>query len=202
MPKHRKVTKSDRATVSLHWSDHVRGTVTDQESTLADCLRLPFGEAVAIADSALRHGFGRDRLLAVASGLRGPGAPQARRVAELASAEAANPFESGLRAIAVDVPGLDVRPQHPIYDPGFLGRPDLVDIRLGVVLEADSFGWHGSRSALAADCRRYNRLVAHGWLVLRFSWEDVMHEPGWVRSVIRAVVDERTEHLAQPAAQA
>jgi hypothetical protein len=38
--------------------------------------------------------------------------------------------------------------------------------------------------------------------VLRFAWEDVMHQPEWVRSVIQAVVDERTERLTQPTAQA
>ena len=75
----------------------------------------------------------------------------------------------------------------------FLGRPDLVDERLGIVLEADSFEWNGGRHALARDARRYNLMVIHGWLVLRFSWEDVMFHPLGVKAVLEAAVTERTE---------
>ncbi len=64
-----------------------------------------------------------------------------------------------------------------IYDPHFLGRPDLVDERLGIILEADSFAWHGSRAALRRDAKRYDEFVVRGWLVLRFAWEDVMSRP-------------------------
>ena len=143
----------------MHRTDLGRGEVeqwvTSPERTLLDCLRaLPLTEAVAVADSALRHGFGRARLLALARGARGPGSRQVRYVADLATPEAANPFESALRALASEVPGLRVRPQVPIHDPHFLGRPDLVDERLGIVLEADSFTWHASRAAFARDCRR------------------------------------------------
>lgn len=101
---------------------------------------------------------------------------------------AANPFESGLRQIALRVPGLNVVPQVTIREPQLQVRPDLVDLELRVVLEADSFEWHGGRRALAEDARRYNVLVVNGWLVLRFSWEDVMFDPDYVREVLVAVV--------------
>lgn len=119
----------------------------------------------------------------IADRANGPGCPQMRRVASEASGLAANPFESVLRAIAMDVPGLSVKPQVQI-GPGV--RPDLVDDRLRIVLEADSFEWHGGRSALARDARRYNTLVVDGWLVLQFAWEDVMHDPRYVRAVLVA----------------
>jgi very-short-patch-repair endonuclease len=70
----------------------------------------------------------------------------------------------------------------------FTARPDLVDERLWLVLEADSFEWHGKRSALASDARRYNLLVVRGWIVLRFSYEDVMFQPDEVRRVLLAAV--------------
>ncbi len=127
--------------------------------------------------------------------LRGPGAARARRTAALADGRAANPFESALRAICLDVVGLDVEPQVTIRDPHLLGRPDLTDVRLKVVLEADSFEWHGDRAALHRDANRYNALVAAGWLVLRFSWEEVMFHPERVRAVLEAVVAARTEQL-------
>ncbi|MGZ4437206.1 MAG: endonuclease domain-containing protein [Nocardioidaceae bacterium] len=108
-------------------------------------------------------------------------------MAAVASGLAANPFESVLRAIALDVPGLTVVPQVPIRTRDFSVQPDLVDEVRRVVLEADSFAWHGSRSALRDDARRYNNLVARGWTVLRFAWEDVMHDPAYVRRVLAAV---------------
>ena len=77
----------------------------------------------------------------------------------------------------------------------FLGRPDLVDEDLRVVVEADSFEWHGSRAALLADARRYNALALEGWLVLRFCWEDVMFRTSLVADALLAAVVERTELL-------
>lgn len=165
------------------------GIATDVESTLRDCLRhLPFDEALAVADSALRSGVASSLLRRIGESAAGPGAPRIRRVAEQASALGANPFESVLRAIALDVPRLAVEPQVTIREPGMVARPDLVDTGLRIVLEADSFEWHGGRSALARDARRYNLLVVNGWIVLRFAWEDVMHDQDYVRSVLVGAV--------------
>jgi very-short-patch-repair endonuclease len=94
------------------------------------------------------------------------------------------------------VPGLDVEPQVPIRDPHWLGRPDLVDPRLRVAMEADSFAWHGDRAALDRDAHRYNALVAAGWLVLRFSWEEVMLRPTRVVDTLTRVVRTRTDQCS------
>ena len=111
-----------------------------------------------------------------------------RRVAAEADGDAANPFESVLRAVARDVPGLHVQPQRLVVTERSNVRPDLVDVELGVILEADSFEWHGDRRALRRDARRYNLLVVDGWIVLRFAWEDVMFDQEYVRDVLVAVV--------------
>lgn len=199
VPRNRKLSDEQRRRITPHRadlvSDDVRSGVTGRDRTLIDCLReLPFDEALAVADSALREGYSPGRLARLAREARGPGSRQIRRVAAEARAEAANPFESALRAIALDVPGLRVRPQVPIFAPAeFLGRPDLVDEDLGILLEADSFEWHGDRAALRNDARRYDAFVVHGWLVLRFAWEDVMFDPAWVRAILVAAVAERTD---------
>lgn len=199
LPRNRHVSADRARTVEVKRLRLGPGDVTDgvttQDRTLADCLRLLLpDEGMAIADSALRAGYSRARMLAITRDARGPGAAQMRRVAALATPEAANPFESVLRAIALCVPGLEVRPQVPIHRSGnFLGRPDLVDEHLRIVLEADSFQWHGGRAALRSDALRYNAFVVDGWLVLRFSWEDVMFRQDDVRSVLAAAVAERTE---------
>ena len=110
------------------------------------------------------------------------------RVLEAADGRADNPFESVLRATGLDVPGLLLVPQVEIRLPGRrMVRPDLVDKRLKLVVEADSFEHHGSRKALALDCARYDNLVADGWTVLRFAWEQVMFQAAWVRSTLVAV---------------
>lgn len=177
----------------VHWAElepgQVDGWATSAEVTLENCLRrLPFDEALVVADSALREGLGASVLERIADRARGPGSPQIRRVAVQATPLAANPFESVLRAISLDVPGLVMQPQVRITDGDFAVRPDLVDERLRIVGEADSFGWHGNRAALASDTRRYNMLVIAGWIVLRFCYEDVMFHPEDVRRVLVAAV--------------
>ncbi len=189
----RKLSAEARRLAHVHVGEltaqQVSDRVTTADVTLAQCLRrLPYDEALAVADSALRAGVGRGTLDRIADEARGPGAPRICRVCAAADDRAANPFESVLRAIAHDVPGLDVTPQVAITDGDFAVRPDLVDERLWLVLEADSFEWHGSRSALASDARRYNLLVVRGWIVLRFSYEDVMFHAGEVRQVLVAAV--------------
>ncbi|MFL6131664.1 MAG: endonuclease domain-containing protein [Nocardioidaceae bacterium] len=168
--------------------------------TVIDCARdLPFDEALTVADSALRHGnVTQERLLALAERVATTGRAQCLRVAREASGLAANPFESVLRAISLDIPGLRVRPQVVIDEDGFVGRPDLVDDRSRVVLEAESFEFHGHRIALRRDCERYNALALRGWLVLRFSWEHVMHDPAYVANCLRNAAQQRPLGRAAP----
>lgn len=165
----------------------VRGRATGFVRTVMDCAsRLPFDEALAIADSALRAGHvTKSELVLAAERMPDRYRKRCRRVARHASALADNPFESVLRAIALDVPGLRVEPQVPV--PG-LGRPDLLDRRLRLVIEAESFEFHGKRRLLKRDCERYNAFAIGGWLVVRFAWEHVIFDPAYVHRALRAVV--------------
>ncbi|GAA1142800.1 DUF559 domain-containing protein [Nocardioides aquiterrae] len=194
VPRNRKVPTEHRRGVHVHYLDDPPGTIAlDKTATLIHCLRrLPFDEALAIADSAMRSGD-EVSLRQAAATARGPGSRQVRSVASLARAEAANPFESVLRSIALGVDGLHVEPQLLITSTRPWCRPDLVDRDLRIAVEADSFEWHGDRAALARDARRYNLLVADGWLVLRFAWEHVMHDAEHVRAVLQAVVHQRAQ---------
>jgi very-short-patch-repair endonuclease len=201
VPRHRNVPKAWRGRVHLHRGDLeaddiAAGIATSRDLTLTQCLRsLPDVDALVVADSALRHGE-QATLRRVVASVRGAGRAKVRRIGAAARAEAANGFESALRAIALTVPGLSVEPQVVISTPTCWARPDLVDRRLHLVIEADSFEWHGTRQALKKDARRYNLLVINGWLVLRFTWEDVMFDPDHVRDVLVrmvALVDTRTE---------
>jgi very-short-patch-repair endonuclease len=197
VPAKRRVTPDRRRGVDLHWRDidpdDVWNGILRAGPTVIDCAkRLPFDEALAIADSALRHGNVTPQgLLALARQVPTTGRRQTLRVATEASELAANPFESVLRATSLDVPRLDLRPQVVIEQDGWVGRPDLVDVERRIVVEADSFEFHGHRRALKRDCERYNALVLRGWVVLRFSWEHVMHQPDYVRQCLLAVASAR-----------
>jgi very-short-patch-repair endonuclease len=80
------------------------------------------------------------------------------------------------------------RPQEPVeLAPGWV-RVDLADEASRTILEADSFAWHGSRSALERDCRRYDEAVRNDWVVLRAAWEHVMFEQDWLARLIQDVV--------------
>lgn len=184
--------------LALHADDVVAGICTSKEKTLEQCLRLlPEDEALAIADSAARH-EGPALLHRTARSVRGAGAARVRRLLAAADDRADNPFESALRFLALQVPDLDVRPQRTISLRDGLVRPDLVDEDLRIVLEADSFAWHGDRGALHRDARRYDRLVAEGWIVLRVTWEMVMFEPDQVVAWITAVTARRTQAVNCP----
>ena len=192
VPRNRNVSLERRRGVRLLYADlgpgDVHGPATSPVVTVLQCAaRLPFDEALAIADSALRAGdVTRAQLVAAAEAMPARYRARCLRVARAASALADNPFESVLRAIALDIEGLHVRPQVWI---GEIGRADLVDSALGLVVEAESFEFHGKRPLLSRDCERYNAFVLEGRLVVRFSWEHVMFRPGYVREVLRAAVD-------------
>ena len=164
--------------------DVIKPGVTSAVRTVLDCATtLPFGEALAIADSALRHGnVDRDELLITAAASPSRGRRRRLRVVRAADGRAANPFESFLRSIALEV-GLDVQPQAWIHAGHRWVRPDLLDDRRGLAIEAESFTWHGQRDQLTRDCAKYNDLTLLGLDVLRFSWEQVFLEPDYVRKV-------------------
>lgn len=203
VPRNRKVPAAVRAEVHVSYADlaadEVEDGVTCPARTVVDCARkLPFDEALAVADSALRSGMvSHEELLLVAEALRGRGASAARRVVRLARAQAANPFESALRALVLEFPELRVRPQAEVVARGMVLHPDLVDERLRILIEADSFEFHTSQEAHARDCVRYTALTVEGWLVLRFTWHQVMHSPAYVRAVLADLVA-RTDRRAMP----
>lgn len=198
VPRHRRLREIDLSQVQVRRMnlapDQFADGVTIESRTVIDCLRwLAFPGGLCVADSALRNGFPELELRRLAATAKGPGSVRVRRAVRHADKRAANVFESSLRAICISVPGLCVEPQVAIGGDDFLGTPDLVDRNLLMAIEADSFGWHGTREALVADARRYNSFVVNGWLVLRFTWDDVMLRPAYVREVLVEAVAARTE---------
>jgi very-short-patch-repair endonuclease len=201
IPRHRH-RRPSREPVILHWADApVIEDVTTPLRTVVDCARtLPFGEALAIADSAVRSRLvGRAELLAAGHALGRAGRQAVIRVAEHVDARSESVLESMLRAVLIGA-GLDgFVPQLLIADDEFTARVDLADPVRRLILEADSFEFHGTRRALVRDCRRYVSLVVRGWTVLRFTWEDVVYEPAWVIESVRAVLSRGQNSLRRAA---
>lgn len=164
--------------------DHL---VTSRVQTVLDCaLALPFDEGLSVADSALRDPeVAREELMSGVEDAPRIGRSRVRRVVECADPGAANPFESCVRAVALDVAGLTLRTQVQIRGVGWV---DLADTDLKIVIECDSWAFHSGEDLFRRDVRRYTDLARAGWLVVRFVWDDAMHRPDRVRGVLTDVV--------------
>lgn len=181
----------------LHWGDLPTDDLANRRTslvrTVSDCSRiLPFGEALAVADAALATGRVSDHELdSAAATMRGPGRPNAIRVAAEATGLSGSFLESILRSLVVTA-GIDGFEPQVLVDTGlFRARVDLGHRPARVALEAEGFEFHGSAHDFAADCRRYDELVAAGWLVLRFTYQQVLGDPEWVVATIRSAVAQR-----------
>lgn len=67
-----------------------------------------------------------------------------------------------------------------VYDPGH------------IAIELDSYEWHGDRAAFQRDRTRSNRLGLSGWLVLRYTWDDIHMRPDQVAAELREALDIRS----------
>lgn len=182
--------RSDVAGVVLHRAPRAETVktvrrpwpVTTIERTLLDCARtLPFPEALAILDSALRKGrISTDAVLMLVDTVSGPGAANARRALAAADGRADSVGESATRAAALDV-GL---PPPELQCEIRLGPRSRAFTDLGwrsyrgrivkLAVEFDGFGPHGSRDAFMKDRQRRNQLEGAGWALLEITMPDVL----------------------------
>lgn len=196
VPRRRGTLSLELGAVHLHHADLTgrerERRVTGPLLTVLDCARtLPFDEALAVADSALRSGkVGRTQLREAAALARGPGSIACLRVADHAHAGAANPLESVLRALTIEV-GLEMTPQLEVAEAGMYAKVDLGNEELRLLIEAEGYETHGTRKGLRRDCRRHTEFAVFGWSSLRYASEDVMFEQDWVRWSLSSWVDVR-----------
>lgn len=60
-----------------------------------------------------------------------------------------------------------------------------------LAIEWDSRAWHQQRRAMASDRRRDRQAAANGWVILRFTWEDVVVKPDEVINTVSTLLKER-----------
>ena len=170
--------------------------VTKPVETVIGCARAyDFDVALCVADSALRERAvtraercGRRRRVPERGGPRHCGwctRPTGGRP---------TPSESCARAIAAEVRGLDVQPQ--VWIRG-VGRVDLADLGLGIVVECESFEFHSDATSLEKDVRRYTSCARCGLVVVRFTWREVMFDPDYCRRALQEVVDLRLQQAVR-----
>jgi very-short-patch-repair endonuclease len=69
-----------------------------------------------------------------------------------------------------------------------IGRIDFAYADLMVSIELDGGRFHSSRESQERDREKSNNLVAAGWRVLRFTWDDVTKRPNRVVALMRTSV--------------
>ena len=148
--------------------------------------------AALLADAVRTRRTTVERVVAMAADFGGrPGLADLRRVCD----EFDPLFESELEREAMPhlsaaVPGEDWQQQVEIPDAEgrFVGRVDFLLARLRLVVEVDGFAHHSSPAARSGDARRDRRLAALGYVVVRFTTDDIRRHPERVRAELASVV--------------
>jgi len=79
--------------------------------------------------------------------------------------------------------------QFEVRDGGrFAGRVDFAFPKLRLAIEVDGYEHHSTLAAFQQDRARQNDLVAAGWTVLRFTWDDVTRRPDRVAAAIHRLL--------------
>lgn len=168
--------------------------VAGAEPTLLDlACRLTTENLDLAFDSALRQGLTRfDRLKRFYEGHAGPGVPGSGPLGELLRLREPCPrphhsvLEVEFRQLARDEDLPQAVSQFPVeLKQGLTVHLDFAYPHEKLAIEIDSVRWHSGTRAIKRDNERQNLLVALGWRVLRFEWNDVIRKPQEVAAQIR-----------------
>jgi very-short-patch-repair endonuclease len=207
MPRNRNRIRICSDPVIVHRSTHLDSVdaytrdnipVTGVTRTLIDLASVVDRETL---ESALESGLRmsqtslRDlrRRLAVLGGRGKSGTATLRAV--LADREDSAPTESELETRFVQLCrrgglGVPLR-QYPVFTDRLVARCDFAFVDAGVLIELDGYARHSSPADHQRDLTRQNALMLArvGWIVLRYSWNDVVHESAKVVSDLRQALD-------------
>jgi very-short-patch-repair endonuclease len=154
---------------------------------------VSYRSGIVVADSALRQGVTRAELEAVvADCARWPGIRRARQVVGFANGLAASPLESVSRLAFAEAGLPPPRLQVPIGDPAWPdGIVDFLWEEYGVIGEADGLlKYDGRPLSLRAEKLRQEALEARGYIVVRWTWDDIWRRPEWVIARLRQAMAE------------
>lgn len=157
---------------------------------VSDILRFtPLDDARALAYRlAQHHGHARLSQLLAASVAAGEvtGNEQLRAiVADLATGAESDAEHELLRLLA-EAGFTGFIPNHSVVAAGHRYRIDIAFPHAGLAIEVDGRVFHTDSGAFQRDRTRQNNLVAAGWRVLRFTWDDIVRRPEQTLATIAA----------------
>jgi very-short-patch-repair endonuclease len=160
--------------------------VTSRARTVIDCLRLlPEPNGRTLLDRALQQGWVTfEQLVERTHRLTGRrGTPRLVRHVRTASLAVRSEAERVLRRLLLRA---GIGGWVSDFRVAGVGVVDFAFPDLRLALEVDGRAWHSAAERFQSDRTRQNALVAAGWTVLRFTWEDLTTRPGYVVATIRA----------------
>ncbi len=83
-------------------------------------------------------------------------------------------------------------------DGGVIAVVDVLFAAARLVVEIDGYGAHSSRETFQRDRRRQNQLIAAGYTVLRFTWQDLEQRPGAVVAEVVAALQRAAAQISGP----
>lgn len=128
-------------------------------------------------------------------GLRGIGI--VREAAKMARHGAQTPLESisRLRFVNSGIP--EPLLQFAVYDgDGLIGYADMAWPDLKIIGEADGLLKYHERADLIAEKAREDRMRAQGWIVVRWTWDEILRTPHVVVARIRRAMAEALQRTA------
>jgi very-short-patch-repair endonuclease len=165
-------------------------SLTSPLRTMVDCARwLPPPAAEVLLDSGLRNRAVSQRELATAAANGGgPGSAAVRRSVAMTDPASGSALET-LTRVLFHGQGLTPQTQAVIRDVnGFVARVDFLFPGARLVVEVDGFTHHSDRASFRSDRRRQNALLRAGYMVVRFSWEDIVGCPDYVIATVRSLL--------------
>lgn len=175
-----------------HW------VTTPTRTALDSCLSLPRRSAVCVLDWFLHQGLTTiDELRQRAIGMDSwPGSLPLKHLLALADSRAESPGETLVRLLMHESDVPDPVSQLDVTGPGgtWLARVDFAWPELKAALEFDGLRklttdlreGETALDAVVREKRREDRLREAGWLVIRVTWDDVIHHPARTLERIRA----------------
>lgn len=132
---------------------------------------------------------------------RSPRLPDRRRLKRVLgwfAAGATSPLEVRAKhETSVGAAFADFEWQAPIQLGARTVRADMLHRRTKVVVELDGDRYHATKEQRDADRERHNALVAAGFTVLCFGWNDLVDRPGACRALVTAAVGRAADPMSR-----
>jgi len=135
-------------------------------------------------------------------GSRRAGLELMRGIIEVRSVDGFEPPRSELERLLYEVldrPGMPECVRQAAFPGAPVRRADAIIESCRLIIEADGRCWHARVAAFIEDRQRDRLALRHGYATLRFTYDELRHDPDGVFADILAVVAERSR-VARPAA--